>query len=453
MRKPIDFHSLMTLGHRRFLILVGALLYIPLTIVLHAPASLAPTLPFLSYGLEILLLFALWGATFIPALVAHDGLVLSIALTSSAIQSLLTVSLSGFDPAYAFGGYLVTFGTMLIFSATTRLTMLASSLAISLANFSLLFSSAPEGFPTLSYVMGLQLLLLWSLFTGFNRLSLLEELGDMRTALIQKSHTALLGTIAAGLAHELNNPLAIVHMALQVLSENKFFRDATSAEVLNKAIKGITRATGITQSLRVLGDEKAFRRKDHALPLASAIDLIESQYRDRLRLAEVQIKLTGASSHSLLPLQAVAQVLFPMISNALDAYEDSERSPAQRIIEIQISENLRGSNQIHIDISDWGCGLPENQDSRVFDPFFTNKKPGKGAGLGLTLARAAAEAAQGTLRVTSTRNPTRFRLTLPTASKMSDKKRGKKRTRFQPIAVPQPISQAEPEPRVPVNTP
>ena len=228
-------------------------------------------------------------------------------------------------------------------------------------------------------------------------------------------HLAALGTLAAGIAHELKNPLASVLSNVELVAGRLRDRqgapdlDAT-AEALEDAIEGAERMRLILRDLRTLArpDDRVDGATDvHAL-LEYAAALASHELRPRARLAwdvEDVPPVRGGEGR-------LGQVFLNLLVNA--AHATPEGNPAAH--PIRLSARRRACGKIEIGVRDSGEGIPAEHLPRLFDPFFTTKPVGVGTGLGLWVCRSIVTAAGGSIEVESeVGRGTTFRVILPAA--------------------------------------
>ncbi|HEX8651627.1 MAG TPA: ATP-binding protein [Pyrinomonadaceae bacterium] len=239
------------------------------------------------------------------------------------------------------------------------------------------------------------------------------ELSEMQEQLSRSRRLATVGQLAAGVAHEINNPLAaITTCAEATLRDIK--RDGEVAALaesrdwsyyLEEIVRQALRCKEITRGLLDLSRQRRARR--------SACD-INSIAAESARLAEqraasmdviVTLNLDESVGEIATDAGMVRQVLDNLLSNALDAVEGRG--------EVTIS-TMREGERVAVEVMDTGHGITPEVLVRIFDPFFTTKDPGKGSGLGLAICYTLAEALGGALTVESKQDEgSRFRLWLP----------------------------------------
>jgi signal transduction histidine kinase len=235
---------------------------------------------------------------------------------------------------------------------------------------------------------------------------------EERTALEQAARRAeklaALGTLAAGLAHELNNPIGIICSRIEVMlleAESTGLPDAirNDLEVLHRNAGRVAR---IAQGLL------SFSR--HSPETYAAVQL-NDVVRETLLLAEHQVTRTGVSlrvdaEDPLPPIRgdgnALEQVLLNLITNAGAAVEVGGE------VRIATRRHPDRPGFVQLIVADTGCGIPPNILPHIFDPFFSTKP--SGTGLGLSISHGIVREHGGTIDVESTPGQgTRFSLTLP----------------------------------------
>ena len=235
-----------------------------------------------------------------------------------------------------------------------------------------------------------------------------------RAELAHVTRLSMMGEMASGLAHEINQPLTSIRTyvegLLTRLERDNLGRDVL-ADILGRVADQADVASQIIRRLRAFVLKRGTVRAE-----ASVNDLVQ----ETLALLEGDLKRRGAvvrfDAEEGLPLVLVdgvqiQQVLVNLIRNAIDASESVGTPPPP--VEVVIASD--GSRGVRIDVLDLGVGLTAQRLDRIFDPFFSTKDDGMG--MGLTISRSIAEAHGG--RLSALVNPGRgctFRLTLPAGS-------------------------------------
>jgi two-component system, NtrC family, sensor kinase len=231
---------------------------------------------------------------------------------------------------------------------------------------------------------------------------------------IQSSKMAALGKMAAGIAHEINNPLAVIGekagwmkdlLGMEDVAGSENFQEL--ADAVNKIEYHVVRAKTVTH--RLLGFARRMEPMEERVNindiLNESIDFLENDARYR----NIDIQKNYAPD---LPLTTtdqaqLQQVFLNIINNAIDAIgKDGEITINTRPI--------KQNNQISIEVSDTGPGIPKEVLQKIFDPFFTTKEVGKGTGLGLSISYSIIEKLGGRIMVASEEGQgTTFTIYLP----------------------------------------
>jgi signal transduction histidine kinase len=249
----------------------------------------------------------------------------------------------------------------------------------------------------------------------------LAEVTSLRTHLELSDRLAAVGQLAAGIAHEINNPLAFVRANLGALREDwqqlaiswAKRRDAEEGAapaclaegeaLIEESIEGVDRAAAIVREVRSLshaGGGSGQRIELNAL-LEGVLRLASPQLSDRI-VVETRF---GPEAHLLCAPQELQQVFLNLVLNAAQAIDDRGS--------IRVASE-RSASGVAVQIEDDGCGIPPELMERIFDPFFTTKAVGEGTGLGLGIAYEIVRRHAGDIQVSSQPGQGAcFRVTLP----------------------------------------
>ncbi len=233
-----------------------------------------------------------------------------------------------------------------------------------------------------------------------------ERLAGAREALVQSEKLAGMGRLAAGIAHEINNPLGVVLMYSHMLLE-----DADPGSSAKPDLEMIVEQTDRCKKI-VAGLLNFARQNTLAKRPAELSSLVDAALRGLDPPGNVTIaRMDGDGNKSAdLDGDQVTQVLTNLIENAFDAMPEG----GQLKIETGGNHSL-----VHFIVEDEGCGIKEEDISRIFDPFFTTKKLGKGTGLGLAVAYGIVKMHGGDLKAESNadgakgKTGSRFTVSLP----------------------------------------
>jgi signal transduction histidine kinase len=234
----------------------------------------------------------------------------------------------------------------------------------------------------------------------------------MQTQLERAERLASLGTLAAGVAHEINNPLAYVltnlEFALSRLAESGAPKE--DLEALAEARDGAARVRDVVRGLRAFSRPGAGRRgpADAGAELEAALRLASNDIRRRARLeTSLQpVPRVVSGDHEL------GQVFLNLLLNAAQAIPEGRAG--ENVVRVEAGTDSAG--WARISVQDSGVGIPPEVQRRIFEPFFTTKPLGTGTGLGLAIAHSIVVAAGGRIEVESEagRGAT-FRVLLPPA--------------------------------------
>ena len=225
-----------------------------------------------------------------------------------------------------------------------------------------------------------------------------EELVHAQKQLIQAEKLATVGTLAGGVAHEINNPLAAIltnaQMMLQTIENQD---DKESLQLIEEAAK---RCRSIVQKLMVYSRKPMTGREITKVDLKDVLNKVDSFLG--YQLAQENIKINVKSENPPFIVEGnqneLEQVFTNLFLNSKDAIKRVRKSGE---ITVNISKN---NKKICIKVKDDGCGIPKEYISKIFDPFFTTKDVGKGTGLGLSICQSIIEEHKGSIAVESQEN-------------------------------------------------
>jgi C4-dicarboxylate-specific signal transduction histidine kinase len=238
--------------------------------------------------------------------------------------------------------------------------------------------------------------------------------------LIQAGKMATLGEMAAGVAHELNQPLNAIRIGSDFLKKMVGRNKHLTREILEKIsgeIAGqVERAANIINHLREFGrksDLEELEQVDINKPIRDVFTLLGQQLK--LRQIEVRLEL----EENLPPILGVSnrleQVFINLVMNARDSMEEKrEWTHLENLESILRIRSFQEDGKVVVTVSDTGGGLPPGIRDRIFEPFFTTKEVGKGTGLGLSISYGIVQDYGGTIEVESeVGKGCTFRMTFP----------------------------------------
>ena len=215
--------------------------------------------------------------------------------------------------------------------------------------------------------------------------------------LAQSQLLARVGSLATGVAHEINNPLAYIVSNLEFARES-LPCGTTSSEVIEaigEAREGAERIRSIVGDLTALSHRDAVEiaALDINALLRSCIKLVSTETRHRARIIEKLDPVPPVYGERT----RLSQVFLNLLTNAAQAIEPGNYESNT----IEVSTYLTPEHEIAVEVSDTGCGMPRIVRERIFEPFFTTKDVGQGTGLGLSLSKTIIESFNGSISVES----------------------------------------------------
>jgi PAS domain S-box-containing protein len=232
-----------------------------------------------------------------------------------------------------------------------------------------------------------------------------EELARQREALRQSEKLSAMGELLAGVAHELNNPLAIL-MGRAALLENKTADPSVKAEV-GKISTAAERCGRIVRTFLSMARQKPPECKPADLNdvVTGAVDLLG--YGLHTSGIELETRLAGDLPEPFMDADQIGQIVMNLLVNAQHVLDEQ---PQPRCIMLETGQSEGG---VYCRVSDNGPGVSEELRQRIFDPFFTTKDSSMGTGVGLSVSRSIAREHGGELRLEDNDQGAAFVLWLP----------------------------------------
>ena len=237
-----------------------------------------------------------------------------------------------------------------------------------------------------------------------------EELEKIQIQLLQAEKMSSLGKLAAGVAHQLNNPLGGITLFAKLLMEEYDLEEGAKEDV-DRILKDAKRCRDIVKELLEFTRQTRHFIRPHDInrAIARTLFLLESQtlFHNIDIVKDLDVSLPTVSAD----IQQLNHLFMNVILNAAQAMKGKGRLTIT-------SRSLSDGERVCIVIADTGPGIPEDHLSQIFEPFFTTKEEGKGTGLGLSLAYRIVENHGGHISAESTPGKgTTFRIELPVGSK------------------------------------
>ncbi|MCG6892883.1 MAG: PAS domain S-box protein [Desulfobacteraceae bacterium] len=251
----------------------------------------------------------------------------------------------------------------------------------------------------------------------------ITETVEKETQLIQASKMTTLGQMAAGIAHEINQPLNVIQVCADFLTKMLKRGNTISEEDLQSVAEDIggnvQRASAIIQHMRDFSRQSEVVRRPVNLnePIQDVFKVLGYQLKNHR--VELDLNLAPDLPDILADHNRLEQVFINLVTNGLDAIEEktslAEYADAPRRIAIQTRV---AAGEVVVSVSDTGIGMTEETRSKIFEPFYTTKEVGKGTGLGVSISYGIIKDYQGAIDVeTEVGKGTTFHLRFPVAPK------------------------------------
>ncbi|MCW1885655.1 PAS domain-containing protein [Luteolibacter flavescens] len=237
-----------------------------------------------------------------------------------------------------------------------------------------------------------------------------EDLKRAQEQLIQAEKMESVGRLAAGVAHEVKNPLAMIGMGIELLARRIPAEDTQAQETIERMKRGIDRAKKIVKGLVDYSSARklSVEPKDISEVIGDSLALVE--YPLRQAKVKLETEIQPALPRVSVDATKMEQVMVNLMINAMHAMPDGGTltvrafsralSGVRRDVGVRTAGHLReGDRVVRIEVDDSGSGIDEANMSKIFDPFFTTKATGQGTGLGLAVCRKIVELHNGMLEL------------------------------------------------------
>ncbi|WP_409991414.1 sensor histidine kinase [Paranoxybacillus vitaminiphilus] len=227
----------------------------------------------------------------------------------------------------------------------------------------------------------------------------ITEKCQIEAQLLQSGKLAAIGEMAAGIAHELNNPLTAILGNAQLLLRSAS-KDDRSYKLLSDIYLCGKRCKIIIQNLLTFSRQDEYMFEDCSVN--EAVEQVLGLVGDQIKKQNIMIQKKLDDSVEFIEgnVQQIGQIILNLLINAKDALEDMDIP--KKVITIETRSILENEKRwVLLSVKDNGKGIGEQHLQEIFNPFFTTKRPGKGTGLGLSVSLGIAEAHGGTIEVIS----------------------------------------------------
>jgi len=239
----------------------------------------------------------------------------------------------------------------------------------------------------------------------------IENRKRLEMELARSQRLASIGMLAAGIAHEINNPLTYILASIDHAMERA--RDAESLTAMAEARSGAERVRAIVADLKLLSREgdDGDGPSDLGKVVDAALGIVDSELRHSATLVRDDTPLPPVVGSE----GRLVQVALNLLVNAVHAFEDSDPSRNSIRVATRLAD---GGRMAELVVEDDGAGIAAEDLPRIFDPFFTTKSPGKGTGLGLAICHSIVTSLGGTVEADSAPGRgTRIHVRLPLADR------------------------------------
>ena len=252
----------------------------------------------------------------------------------------------------------------------------------------------------------------------------ITEVIEKETQLIQAGKMTTLGVMAAGMAHEINQPLNVIQVCadffLKMLKRGQKIEDQDLRTMSNDIVANVERASGVIKHVRDFArqSEPVRTRVKINDPINDVFKVLGHQLK--VHDVEVKLDLDPDVPEILAEHNRLEQVFINLVSNAIDAMDekDGRADIANKEKRLTI-ESFADNGHVAVKVIDTGVGMTEEVKNKIFEPFYTTKKVGKGTGLGVSISYGIIKDYKGSIQIESEIGKgTTFTLTFPQASEV-----------------------------------
>jgi len=247
-----------------------------------------------------------------------------------------------------------------------------------------------------------------------------DEQKQQQMQLIQSSKLASIGELAAGIAHEINQPLNVIRLVTMNLHNHLKKKSALDEKVVDafeKVNQQVERAANIVRQLLLYGRE-AGDEENYCDPI-TALENTVQMTRQTLKVENIALTIEHTDHSRAIPCNLIKfeQVLMNLIANAKDAILERRRKSDTAGYQGEVAIVLEAKDDcVTVRVSDNGIGVPPEMRDTILEPFVTTKPVGSGTGLGLSVSHGIITSAEGSMRFVDTDSGACCEITMPTVS-------------------------------------
>jgi PAS domain S-box-containing protein len=249
----------------------------------------------------------------------------------------------------------------------------------------------------------------------------ITEVVEKETQLIQAGKMTTLGVMAAGMAHEINQPLNVIQVCadffLKMLRKGQKIEAEDLKTMANDIVTNVERASGVIKHVRDFArqSEPVSSRVNINDPINDVFKVLGHQLK--VHDVEVELELDPDVPDIFAEHNRLEQVFINLVSNAIDAMDEKGNRPEISDKEKRLTiKSFAENGHVCIKVTDTGVGMSEEVKNKIFEPFYTTKKVGKGTGLGVSISYGIIQDYKGSIEIESEIGKgTTFTLTFPKA--------------------------------------
>jgi PAS domain S-box-containing protein len=252
----------------------------------------------------------------------------------------------------------------------------------------------------------------------------ITEVIEKETQLIQAGKMTTLGVMAAGMAHEINQPLNVIQVCadffLKMLKRGQKIEDEDLRSMANDIVTNVERASGVIKHVRDFArqSEPVRSRVNINDPVNDVFKVLGHQLK--VHDVEVELDLDPDIPDILAEHNRLEQVFINLVSNAIDAMDEKDNRPEISDKEKRLTiKSFAENDHTCVKVTDTGIGMSAEVKHKIFEPFYTTKKVGKGTGLGVSISYGIVQDYKGSIEIESeVGKGTTFILKFPQAPKV-----------------------------------
>ena len=247
----------------------------------------------------------------------------------------------------------------------------------------------------------------------------ITESVEKETQLIQAGKMPTLGVMAAGIAHEINQPLNVIQVCadffLKMLKRGQPIQDDDLKTMADDIVANVERAAGVIKHVRDFARQSEVVKSKVNIndPIQDVFKVLGHQLK--VHEIDVELDLDQSLPYIMAEHNRLEQVFINLVTNAIDAMDEKSEQPDSGSLEKRLTiKSFAENGRVSVNVSDTGIGMSEEIKNKILEPFFTTKKSGKGTGLGVSISYGIIKDYEGTIEIESEVGiGTTFKLTFP----------------------------------------